>query len=84
VLLFVLFLGQALGLPEVENPIPDTIGFDFIVSLAGAGGILGGVLSLILWPRRQEQFISGGTFLGFCIGCGFYALALIIQLASGS
>jgi hypothetical protein len=80
--LFALIVWQALGLPEVEGPIPDRIGFDFILSLAGAGGVVGGVLSSVAWPRRREQFISGGTFAGFCAGVSFYALSLFVQLLS--
>jgi hypothetical protein len=66
-----LFLWQALGFPEVEDPIPERIGFDSFISLAGAGGILGGILSTVAWPRRREQFISVGTVVGFCAGIGF-------------
>jgi hypothetical protein len=80
VLLFALLLGQALGLPEVEDPIPDRIGLDYVFSAAGAGGVVGGVISLIAWPRRKERFISLGTFGGFCLGLGFYALSLFVQL----
>jgi hypothetical protein len=83
-LVLALIVWQALGFPEVESPIPDRIGFDTIVGLAGAFGVVGGVLSAIAWPRRREQFISGGTLIGFCIGTGFYALSLIIQVLSGS
>lgn len=83
-LLLALIVWQALGLPEVEDPFPDRIGLTFPVGLAGACGVVGGVLGFIAWPRRREQFISIGTVLGFCIGAGFYALSLIIQVASGS
>jgi len=33
-----LLIAQALGLPEVENPIPEKIGVADIFALAGAGG----------------------------------------------
>lgn len=82
-LLFAFLLGQALGLPEVEDPIPDKIGLDYIFSAAGAGGVIGGVLSLVACPRRREEFISLGTFIGLCVGGGLYALSLFIQLSSG-
>jgi len=81
-LLFAFLLGQAFGLPEVEDPIPDTIGLDYIFAAAGAGGVVGGVVSAVVWPRRGERFISLGTFAGFCVGFGFYALSLVVQLIS--
>jgi len=77
-----LLIVQALGLPEVENPVPDKIGLGYLVSLAGAGGVLGGVVSVIGWPQKREQFVTVGTFFGFCIGLAIYASALIIQLIS--
>jgi hypothetical protein len=83
VLTFALLLGQALGLPEVEDPIPDTIGLTFPVSLAGAGGVIGGVLGVAVWPQKREKLIVLGTFAGFCLGVGFYALSLFVQLLSG-
>ena len=77
-----LLLGQVLGLPEAEDPIPDKIGLSYLVSLAGAGGVLGGVVSVVGWPQKRERLVSVGTFIGFCIGFGLYALALIDQLIS--
>jgi len=44
-------IGQALGLPEVEDPLPNRIGLNFLLSFAGVGGIFGGFLSLI-WSRK--------------------------------
>jgi hypothetical protein len=79
-LLLALLLGQALGLPEVEDPIPDKIGLSYLVSLAGAGGVLGGVVSVVGWPQKRERFVSVGTFIGFCVGFGLYVSALIDKL----
>lgn len=76
-LVLALLIGQALGLS-----IPDRVGLSYLVSLAGAGGVLGGVVSVIGWPQKWEQFVTVGTFLGFCIGLGSYAAALIDQLIS--
>ena len=53
-----LILWQALGFPEVEDPIPDRIGFGSIIELAGACGVFGGVIGVVAWPRRREQFIA--------------------------
>ena len=81
--LLALIVWQALGLPEVENPIPDRIGLGYLFELAGAGGVIGGIVSLVAWPRRREQFISVGSVVGFSIGAGFYALSLFVQLLFG-
>jgi len=74
-------IGQALGLPEVEDPIPAKVGLNFLLSFAGLGGMFGGFLSLV-WPRKRDLLISLGTLAGFCLGCVLYALLLLIQLAS--
>jgi hypothetical protein len=67
-LVLALLIGQALGLPEVEDPIPDRIGLSFLLSLAGVGGMFGGFVSLV-WPRRRERLSGLGTLAGFCLGC---------------
>ncbi|MGN6216080.1 MAG: hypothetical protein ACTHN7_03855 [Solirubrobacterales bacterium] len=79
-----LIVWQALGFPEVEGPIPDRIGLEYLFELAGAGGVIGGMASFIAWPRRRERFIAVGTVVGFAIGAGFYALSLVVQLLFGS
>jgi hypothetical protein len=79
-LMLALIVWQTLGLPEVEDPIPDKIGLSFSIDLAGALGVIGGILSVIAWPRRREQFISVGTVVGFCLGIGIYALSILVQL----
>jgi hypothetical protein len=78
-----LIVWQALGFPEVEDPVPDRIGFAYLFELAGAGGVIGGMVSLVAWPRKRELFISVGTVVGFAIGAGFYALSLAVQLLFG-
>ena len=83
-LVVALILWQALGFPEVEDPIPDKIGLQYLFELAGAAGVIGGIVSLVAWPRKREQFISVGTVIGFSIGAGFYALSLVVQLLFGS
>jgi hypothetical protein len=69
-------------LPRVEDPIPDTIGVGTIFSAAGAGGVIGLVLGLLLglsdiqldaWTRR-------GVGLGFAVGVLVYAVALAGQV----
>ena len=62
-LMLALLIGQALGPPEVEEPIPGQIGLGDLVSLAGAGGVLGAVLSFARprslavgpWVGNQER-----------------------------
>jgi hypothetical protein len=80
--LLALIVWQALGFPEVESPIPDRIGFDSIVGLAGAGGVLGVVLSVVWRQQRREWVISLGTFAGFCFGVALYCLSLLAELVS--
>jgi hypothetical protein len=82
-LVLALLIGHALGLPEVEDPIPERIGLGYLVSFAGTGGVLGGVVSAVGWPQKREQFVSVGTFIGFYAGLCLYASALIYQLISG-
>lgn len=81
-LLIALLLGQALGLPEVEDPIPDKIGLGSLVALAGAGGMLGGIWKLGAPPRKRERAISWGSLAGFSIGVGIYVLLLLVQIVS--
>ena len=68
--LFALIVLQALGFPEVEDPLPEKIGVDSIVGYAGAGGVLAVVLSVVWRQQRREWLISLGTFAGFCFAVG--------------
>ncbi|MGN6256243.1 MAG: hypothetical protein ACTHN3_00625 [Solirubrobacterales bacterium] len=77
-----LIVWQALGFPEVEDPIPDKIGFASIVGFAGAGGVLAVVFNVVVRPRRRDWVISFGTFIGFCVGVVLYGLSLLAQLIS--
>lgn len=83
-LVLALIVWQALGFPEVEDPIPERIGLGSIVGLAGAVGVLAGILSVIVRPQKRERFVGVGTFIGFCFGVALYALSLFVQLISGS
>lgn len=82
-LMLALLLGQALGLPEVENPIPEKIGLGDVFTVAGAGGVLGGMVGVCCYPEHKERAISVGSVIGLSIGTGFYAIALVIQVVSG-
>ncbi len=81
--LLAFLLGQALGLPEVENPIPEKIGLGDVFTVAGAGGVLGGMVGVCCSPKNKDRAIGVGSVIGLCIGTGFYAVALVIQVASG-
>ncbi|HET7120458.1 MAG TPA: hypothetical protein VFI17_04300 [Solirubrobacterales bacterium] len=81
-LLFMLILGQALGLPEVEKPIPDKIGLATIFAVAGAGGVLGGVARFRSPSAERERGAMWGIFLGFCGGATAYFLLMFLQLLS--
>lgn len=76
-----LLLGQVLGLPEVESPIPERIGLADVLTVAGAGGVLGGMTG-VCFPKNKERAVSVGSLIGLCFGAGFYAVALLIQVAS--
>jgi hypothetical protein len=81
--LFLAFLvGQVLGLPEVEDPIPDKIGLGHLFALAGAGGVLAGISKFRVPPAKRERAISFGSLAGFCFGAVVYCLLLLIQVAS--
>jgi hypothetical protein len=84
VLALALLLGQALGLPEVESPIPERIGLADVITVTGAGGVLGGMVGVCCSPKNKERTISVGSVIGFCGGAGFYAVALLVQVVSGS
>jgi hypothetical protein len=80
VLALALIAWQALGFPEVEDPIPDKIGLGSIIGLAGACGLLAGVVSMIIRPGKRERFAAVGTFAGCCLGICLYAISLLVQL----
>jgi len=69
-------------LPNVENPIPDTIGLGSIFSAAGAGGVLLLVLATVLElpDTRRDAWGRLGIALGFIFGSTIYLVALVDQL----
>jgi hypothetical protein len=77
-----LLIGQALGLPEVENPVPEKIGLEDVFALAGACGVLGRIARLGSPSARQEQGVKWGVCIGFCLGAAAYFLLLLIQVIS--
>jgi hypothetical protein len=77
-----LLIGQALGLPEVENPIPDRVGFEHVFALAGALGLLGGMWRFGSPPAERERAVRWGGLIGFCIGVAVYCVLLLVQVLS--
>jgi hypothetical protein len=75
----VLLLGV---LPRVEDPWPDTIGLELPIALAGAIGILAGVVFSGSPELRRDRAIRWGGVLGFLAGMLFYLAALVAQLCS--
>jgi hypothetical protein len=79
---FTFLLGQVLGLPEIEDPIPDRIGLGHLISLAGAGGVLGGISKLGAPSAGRERAIGTGSLAGLVFGTAFYCLALLGEVIS--
>jgi hypothetical protein len=69
-------------LPEVENPIPETIGLGAIFSMGTAGGmVLFVVATTLRFPdARRKQWGKAGLLIGFGLGLAFYLIALVTQL----
>jgi hypothetical protein len=81
-LVLALVIGQALGLPEVEDPIPERIGLGHVFALAGAVGLLGGLWRFGAPPAERERAISWGGLIGFCLGVGIYCVLLVVEVIS--
>ncbi|MGN6557678.1 MAG: hypothetical protein ACTHLH_06655 [Solirubrobacterales bacterium] len=81
-LVLALMIGQALGLPEVENPIPDRINITAPFLAAGMGGALAGLVFVFSPQARRERAMRIWGLVGFAIGGAFYLFALIVQLIS--
>jgi hypothetical protein len=67
-------------LPEVEDPWPHRIGLGFPFAVAGAFGVLAGMLHANSPSARRERAISRGGLIGFQLGAGWYVLALVVQV----
>jgi len=81
--LLALIVVQALGLPEVEDPIPERIGLGDLVSLAGTGGVVAGVAFITASAPKRDKAIRWGALIGFGFGVVLYLVSLIVQLISG-
>jgi hypothetical protein len=81
-LVIALLLGQALGLPEVESPIPSQINVDVPFTWAGMGGALAGFVFLSSAKPKRERAMRTWGLIGFALGAGLYLLALVVQVIS--
>lgn len=72
------------ALPRVEDPWPNSVGLDLPFTTAGAGGVLGAVVSFPLEPASRDRAIMIGGLLGFWLGVLFYLVALANQLVFAS
>jgi len=82
VLVLALLLGQALGLPEVEDPIPNRINVELPFVWAGMGGVLAGLAFRFSARPKRERAMQMWGFIGFALGAGLYLLALVLQVIS--
>lgn len=73
-----------LTLPRVEDPWPSSIGIELPFTTAGAGGMLGTVVSLHFKPASRDRAVMIGGLLGFWLGALFYLVALANQLVFAS
>jgi hypothetical protein len=71
-------------LPQVEYPIPDRIGLDDLISLAGTGGVLAGVTFITASASKRDKAIRWGALIGFGFGAVLYLVSLVAQVISGS
>jgi hypothetical protein len=66
--------------PRVENPLPESIGWTFPISLAGAFGVLAGVIRSKAPTLVRDRSIRLGGYWGFWVGVVLYGLALAFQV----
>jgi len=79
IVVFLLLLVASI-VPRAGDPLPDEIGISAPFVGAGAGGVLAGVAFFAASAPRQERAMKIGSFIGFLLGAGVYALALVVQL----
>jgi hypothetical protein len=69
--------------PHVEDPWPDRIGLGFPFALAGAAGVLAGVIHADASADLRDGKIRRAGQIGFWWGAGIYAISLAVQVISG-
>jgi hypothetical protein len=70
------------SLSHVEDPIPDRIGLDDLISLAGTGGVLAGVAFIAASASKRDKAIRWGALIGFGFGAVLYLVSLVAQVVS--
>jgi hypothetical protein len=70
------------ALPRVEDPWPDTIGFELPIATAAAGSVLAGVVYSLANQEKRDRAIKLGGLSGFCIGSALYFVSLLVQVVS--
>jgi hypothetical protein len=68
--------------PQVEAPFPEKVGLGFPLSMAGAAGVLAGIVYTASPPEKRDRAIAMGSLIGFGIGAVVYLLAFIVQVGS--
>lgn len=71
-------------LPEAENPLPDRIGPADLIEWAGAGAVLGGMISFRSSAPKRDRVIGWCGLMGFVVAAALYVVALFAQVFSGS
>lgn len=72
----------AISAPEVESPIPESIGLDFPFTLAGVGALLGLFYSIGRTDKDRERLVRWWTLSFLAGGALIYLILLAIQLLS--
>jgi hypothetical protein len=67
-------------LPEVENPIPKTIGLSNVFEIAAAGGVVGLVLATTWNISNRETWAANGVVAAFAFSACIYLISLLTQL----
>jgi hypothetical protein len=70
-------------LPHVRSPWPESIGIEFPFAMAGGWSMLAGIFNAELPQAQHDRVVNRAGVHGFGFGALFYALSLLLQVASG-
>jgi hypothetical protein len=68
--------------PRVEDPLPDSIGLSFPLTLAGALSVILSTLNTHVPAEQRDRRARLGGLAGFWIGVAVYVFSLTVQLIS--